>query len=121
MTRPIVLANCVWCPQCEEYVEFLKVARAARRASVSEKTIYRYIENCDVHSMKVAGKTYVGMVRAPGPQHPPDRSLGPYPVDSVSSAVSGRSLPHRDRRLQPEQPRLQRYTWSSSSESSATR
>ena len=58
MTEPIVLANGVWCPQCEEYVEFLKVSRAAKRAGVAEKTIYRYIEDGSVHSMRVANKTY---------------------------------------------------------------
>lgn len=57
MAHPIILGDQVWCPRCEQYVQLLKITKAARVADVSCKTIYRYIEEGKVYSVKVAGST----------------------------------------------------------------
>ena len=57
MAHPIILGDQVWCPACEQYGQLLKIAKAARLADVSCKTIYRYIEEGKVYSVKVAGST----------------------------------------------------------------
>ena len=41
MTHHIVLNDQVWCPRCKQYVQLLKVTKAAKVADVSSKTIYR--------------------------------------------------------------------------------
>ena len=46
------------CPLCKSPLHLLRISRAAKIADVSEKTIYRYIEEGVVYSVKVAGKTY---------------------------------------------------------------
>jgi len=48
----------IFCPLCKEYVSLLSVAEAARIASMNERTIRRYIENRNVFSVKVAGRTH---------------------------------------------------------------
>jgi len=57
MAHPIVLGEQVWCPLCNVYVHLLKVKKAATVSDVSCKTIYRYIEEGKVHSVKIAGST----------------------------------------------------------------
>lgn len=57
MAHPIVLGDQVWCSRCGQYRQLVKIAKAARVADVSCKTIYRYIEEGKVHSVKVAGST----------------------------------------------------------------
>ncbi|OLE19892.1 MAG: hypothetical protein AUI36_35255 [Cyanobacteria bacterium 13_1_40CM_2_61_4] len=57
MTHPIIVGDEVWCPRCKKYVQLLKIKKAARVADVSCKTIYRYIEEGKVHSVKIAGAT----------------------------------------------------------------
>jgi predicted transcriptional regulator len=57
MPHPAVLDNEVWCPRCKRYVQLLKVAKAARVADVSCKSVYRYVEEGKVYSVKVAGST----------------------------------------------------------------
>ena len=57
MARSIILDGKVWCPLCKEYVQLLKIIKAAGIADVSCKTIYRYVEEGKVHSVKVAGST----------------------------------------------------------------
>jgi hypothetical protein len=54
---PIVLGDQVWCPRCGEYVQLLRVRKAAKIADVSNKTIYRYLDEGKVHCVKVAGST----------------------------------------------------------------
>lgn len=46
------------CPLCRNSLRLIKVARAAEIANVSEKTVYRYIEEGSVYCAKIAGKTY---------------------------------------------------------------
>lgn len=46
------------CPLCKKSLHLLRISRAAKIADVSEKSIYRYIEEGEVYSVKVAGKTY---------------------------------------------------------------
>lgn len=58
MPRTIVVDDRVWCPLCQEYAQLLKISKAAKLADVTERTIYRYIEEGRVHTIKVAGKTY---------------------------------------------------------------
>lgn len=48
----------VWCPLCREYVQLLKVPRAAKLLDVDRRTIYRYIEEGVIYAPKAAGKTY---------------------------------------------------------------
>ncbi len=52
-----VLGDRVWCPVCNEYTNFLRVRTAAAVADVDRRTIYRYVEEGLVHSVKIAGKT----------------------------------------------------------------
>lgn len=56
MQQPLVNFNNVFCPECQDYVQILKISKAAKVANVSAKTIYTYVEDGSVHSMKV-GKT----------------------------------------------------------------
>lgn len=48
----------VWCPLCKKKIKLLRVAHAAKLVDVHSRTIYRYIEEGLVHSVKVVGKTY---------------------------------------------------------------
>ena len=57
MAHPIIIGDEVWSPRCKKYVQLLKIKKAARVADVSSKTIYRYIEEGKVHSVKIAGST----------------------------------------------------------------
>ena len=49
--RPKIIGEQVWCPLCNG-------ANAAKLASVHRRTIYRYIEEGIVYTLKVAGKSY---------------------------------------------------------------
>jgi len=57
MAHPIILGDQVWCPRCKQYVQLLKISKAARVADVSCKTVYRYVEEGKVYNVKVAGST----------------------------------------------------------------
>ncbi len=57
MIQPIVHNNQVWCPRCNQYVQLLKISKAAKIADVSCKTIYRYIDEGRVYVVKIAGLT----------------------------------------------------------------
>jgi predicted transcriptional regulator len=57
MAHPIILNDQVWCPLCNKYAQLLKISKAAKLADVSCKTIYRYVEEGKVHSVKIAGST----------------------------------------------------------------
>ncbi len=48
----------VRCPLCNKQVRLLRVANAAKLVDVHPRTIYRYIEEGLVHSVKIVGKTY---------------------------------------------------------------
>ncbi len=58
MAHPIILGEQVWCPFCKAYVQLLRIRNASKLADVSRRTIYRYIEEGNVYTVKVAGKTY---------------------------------------------------------------
>jgi excisionase family DNA binding protein len=58
MGEPHVQPSTVWCPLCRKQVKLLRVAHAAELVDVHSRTIYRYIEEGLVHSVKVVGKTY---------------------------------------------------------------
>ena len=58
MSRPKIIGELVWCPLCNEYAKFIKIANAARLASVNRRSIYRYIDEGVVYTAKVAGKSY---------------------------------------------------------------
>ena len=47
----------VWCPRCREYVKVMRVTGAAKVVDVDRRTIYNYIKNDKVFSVKVAGNT----------------------------------------------------------------
>lgn len=57
MAHPIILNDQVWCPLCSNYAHLLKIRKAAKLADVSCKTIYRYVEEGKVHSVRIAGST----------------------------------------------------------------
>lgn len=57
MAHPIILDDQVWCPLCKNHAHLLKIRKAAKLADVSCKTIYRYVEEGKVHSVKIAGST----------------------------------------------------------------
>ena len=48
----------VWCPLCRKQVNLMRVSHAARLVAVHPRTIYRYIDEGLLHSIKVVGKTY---------------------------------------------------------------
>jgi excisionase family DNA binding protein len=56
--RPKIIGEQIWCPLCNEYTQFIKSANAAKLASVHRRTIYRYIEEGSVYTVKIAGKSY---------------------------------------------------------------
>jgi excisionase family DNA binding protein len=58
LARPKIIGEQVWCPLCNEYTQFIKSANAAKLAGVHRRTIYRYIEEGIVYTVKVAGKSY---------------------------------------------------------------
>lgn len=58
MAHPFISGNQVWCPACDNYVQMLRVPKAASLADVSRRTVYRYIERGGVHALKVAGGAY---------------------------------------------------------------
>ena len=58
LARPKIIGERVWCPLCKEYTQFIKSANAAKLASVHRRTIYRYIEEGVLYTVKVAGKSY---------------------------------------------------------------
>lgn len=58
MPKPRIVGEQVWCPICNDYAQFIKSAYAARLASVHRRTIYRYIEEGLVYTVKVAGRSY---------------------------------------------------------------
>lgn len=55
--NPLVLKNQVFCPICKRYSQFLRIDAAAKAANVSRRTIYNYLEEGAVHSIRLAGKT----------------------------------------------------------------
>ena len=57
MSSPLILGDQVWCPRCKQYNTLLKTRKAARLADVSCKTVYRYVEEGKVHTVKIAGST----------------------------------------------------------------
>jgi excisionase family DNA binding protein len=51
-------SSSVWCPKCGKEVKLLRVSHAARLIDVHSRTIYRYIDEGLIYSVKVVGKTY---------------------------------------------------------------
>lgn len=58
MSKPRIVGEQIWCPVCNEYTQFIKIANAAKLASVHRRTIYRYVEEGIVSAVRVAGKSY---------------------------------------------------------------
>lgn len=58
MAHPIVVGERFWCPRCKDYAQLLKIHKAAKLVDVNRRTIYRYIEEGKVQTVKVAGKAY---------------------------------------------------------------
>lgn len=58
MSQPKIIGDQVWCPLCSDYSQLVRIRNAARLVDVHRRTIYRYIEEGLVHSVKVAGKSY---------------------------------------------------------------
>lgn len=56
MANPQVVGDRYWCPDCNEYTQLLKVSHAARLVDMSKRTIYRYIEEGRIYSVRVADK-----------------------------------------------------------------
>ena len=54
---PLVQGQKVWCPRCREYVKVVRITVAAKIVDVDRRTIYNYVKNNKVHSVKVAGGT----------------------------------------------------------------
>jgi len=55
---PKIIGEQVWCPPYNDYALFIKIPNAAKLASVNRRSIYRYIEEGVVYTVKVAGKSY---------------------------------------------------------------
>lgn len=58
MSRPKIVGHTIWCPVCRRYVQLLKVPDAAKLIGVHRRTIYRYIEQGLVYTVKTAGNRY---------------------------------------------------------------
>ena len=58
LPQPRIIADRVWCPVCNRDTQLLRVSNAARLVDVNPRTIYRYIDEGLIYSLKVAGKTY---------------------------------------------------------------
>lgn len=58
MVHPHLQPLTVWCPMCKKQVNLLRVAHAAKLVDVHNRTIYRYIDEGLIHSVKIVGKTY---------------------------------------------------------------
>lgn len=58
MSQPRIVGEQVWCPVCSEHNRFVSIAQASKLASVHRRTIYRYIEEGLVYTIRVAGKSY---------------------------------------------------------------
>jgi hypothetical protein len=54
---PRVLGEKVWCPRCGEYVKFVRVSQAAKIVDVDRRSVYNYVKQDKVYSLKVAGST----------------------------------------------------------------
>ena len=50
--------SAIWCPLCDKQVKLLRVAHAAQLIDVHSRTIYRYIDEGLIYSVKVVGKTH---------------------------------------------------------------
>jgi hypothetical protein len=40
LPRPRILGEQIWCPLCNDYADFIKIAKAMRLATVHRRTIY---------------------------------------------------------------------------------
>lgn len=49
--------NKIWCSLCEEHEKFLKIQTAATLLEVNRRTIYRYVEEGKIYSVKTVGGT----------------------------------------------------------------
>ena len=58
MSQPQSASSSIWCPLCRKQVNLLRVSHAARLIDVHSRTIYRYIDEGLIYSVKVVGKTY---------------------------------------------------------------
>lgn len=58
MSQPEPQPFMIPCPLCKKDVRLLRVSHAARLVDVHSRTIYRYVEEGLIHSVKVVGKTY---------------------------------------------------------------
>ena len=58
LSTPLSKADGSWCPFCKKTVKLLRVTHAAKNVDVTNRTIYRYIDEGLIHAVKVAGKTY---------------------------------------------------------------
>jgi hypothetical protein len=58
MTTPLVRGKEIYCPRCNDYVRMIRIAMAAELGDVSRRTIYNYIDEGLVYSIKLVGKTY---------------------------------------------------------------
>lgn len=58
MARPVISGDRVWCPLCKDYVQMLRVPKAASLADISRRTVYRYVKRGVAHALQTAGGTY---------------------------------------------------------------
>lgn len=49
--------NALWCSKCRDQAQLISIPRALKTAGISERTVYRYIQERTVASMKVCAKT----------------------------------------------------------------
>jgi hypothetical protein len=57
MSAPIIVRNRVQCPACKQLTELVSIIRAARLANVSRRSIYNYIDQGLIYTVRIAGKT----------------------------------------------------------------
>jgi excisionase family DNA binding protein len=58
MSQPMENKIEIWCPLCNKSIHLVRVSSAARIVEVHPRTIYRYIEEGLIYSVKIFGKTY---------------------------------------------------------------
>ena len=57
MSIPVLIGNRIACPACAAPTDFLTISRAARVSGVCRRTIYNYVEEGRIQTIRVAGKT----------------------------------------------------------------
>ena len=57
MSQVEIVGHKVWCPLCKQHTELRRIRTAAKIVDVHRRTIYRYVDEGLLYSVKIAGKS----------------------------------------------------------------